>query len=55
MQIGQDETGMFTMNQNIKKVLDSGLITPETAMTFSNNPEELGRMLGIDGSAKKKR
>ena len=43
------------MNQNIKKVLDSGLITPETAMTFSNNPEELGRMLGIDGSAKKKR
>ena len=55
MQIGQDETGMFTMNQNIKKVLDSGLITPETAMTFSNNPEELGRMLGVDVSAKKKR
>jgi twitching motility protein PilT len=55
MQIGQDETGMFTMNQNIKKVLDSGLITPETAMTFSNNPEELARMLGIDTSAKKKR
>ena len=55
MQIGQDETGMFTMNQNIKKVLDSGLITPETAMGFSNNPEELARMLGIDTSAKKKR
>lgn len=55
MQIGQDETGMFTMNQNIKKVLDSGLITPETAMGFSNNPEELSRMLGIDTSAKKKR
>ena len=55
MQIGQDETGMFTMNQNIKKILDSGLITPETAMTYSNNPEELARMLGIDNSAKKKR
>jgi twitching motility protein PilT len=55
MQIGQDETGMFTMNQNIKKVLDSGLISPETAMTFSNNPEELARMLGIDTSARKKR
>lgn len=55
MQIGQDETGMFTMNQNIKKVLDSGLISPETAMTFSNNPEELARMLGLDTSAKKKR
>ena len=55
MQIGQDETGMFTMNQNIKKVLDSGLITPETAMSNSNNPEELARMLGIDTSAKRKR
>lgn len=55
MQIGQDETGMFTMNQNIKKTLDSGLISPETAMTFSNNPEELARMLGIDTSAKPKK
>jgi twitching motility protein PilT len=55
MQIGQDQTGMFTMNQNIKKVLDAGLISPETAMTFSNNPEELARMLGIDPSAKKKK
>lgn len=54
MQIGQDETGMFTMNQNIKKVLDSGLITPETAMSNSNNPEELARMLGIDTSAKQR-
>ena len=55
MQIGQDQTGMFTMNQNIKKILDSGLITPETAMTFSNNPEELARMLGIDMAARKKK
>jgi twitching motility protein PilT len=55
MQIGQDQTGMFTMNQNIKKILDSGLITPETAMTFSNNPEELARMLGIDTAARKKK
>ncbi len=53
MQIGQDQTGMFTMNQNIKKVLDSGLITPETAMTNSNNPEELARMLGINTDFKK--
>jgi twitching motility protein PilT len=55
MQIGQDETGMFTMNQNIKKVLDAGLITPETAMSFSNNPEELARMLGLDTSVRKKK
>jgi twitching motility protein PilT len=55
MQIGQDETGMFTMNQNIKKVLDSGLISPENAMVFSNNPEELARMLGVDTSVRRKR
>lgn len=55
MQIGQDQTGMFTMNQNIKKILDSGLITPETAMTFSNNPEELSRMLGLDTAVRKKK
>lgn len=54
MQIGQEETGMNTMNQHIKKQLDSGLITPETAMTYSNNPEELARMLGITNAGKKK-
>ena len=47
MQIGQEETGMNTMNQHIKKRLDAGLITVETAMTFSNNPEELARMIGV--------
>lgn len=47
MQIGQEETGMNTMNQHIKKQLDAGLITTETAMAYSNNPEELARMLGI--------
>jgi twitching motility protein PilT len=54
MQIGQEESGMFTMNQNIKKVLDAGLITPETAMLYSNNPEELARMLGVNNSPRKK-
>jgi len=54
MQIGQEETGMNTMNQHIKKHLDSGLITPETAMSYSNNPEELTRMLGITNSPKKR-
>jgi twitching motility protein PilT len=54
MQIGQEETGMNTMNQHIKKHLDSGLITPETAITYSNNPEELTRMLGITNSPRKK-
>lgn len=54
MQIGQEETGMNTMNQHIKKHLDSGVITPETALTYSNNPEELTRMLGIVNTPKKR-
>ncbi|MES2528492.1 MAG: type IV pilus twitching motility protein PilT [Bdellovibrionota bacterium] len=52
MQIGQEETGMNTMNQHIKKQLDAGLISPETAMTNSNNPEELTRMLGLENRPK---
>lgn len=47
MQIGQEETGMVTMNQNIKKQLDLGMINADTAMQYSNNPEELARMLGL--------
>lgn len=54
MQIGQEETGMNTMNQHIKKHLDAGLITPESAMTYSNNPEELTRMMGVTQAPRKK-
>ncbi len=53
MQIGQEETGMFTMNQHIKKRLDAGLINTDTAMTFTNNPEELARMLGLSNTKKR--
>jgi twitching motility protein PilT len=48
MQIGQEETGMITMNQNLKRMLDVGTITADTAMAFTNNPEELSRMMGIN-------
>jgi twitching motility protein PilT len=47
MQIGQEKTGMQTMNQALKRNLDSGLITNETAMSKSNNPEEMAKWLGI--------
>jgi twitching motility protein PilT len=47
MQIGQEQTGMQTMNQAIKNSLDKGIITPETAMAFSNNPEEMAKILGL--------
>jgi twitching motility protein PilT len=54
MQIGQEESGMTTMNQGLKKMLDGGTITSETALSFTNNPEELQRMMGITGNQKKK-
>ncbi len=48
MQINQEATKMITMNQSIKKSLDSGIIDAETAMSYSNNPEEMAKMLGMD-------
>ncbi len=47
MQVGQDQTGMITMNQTLKKHVSAGLIDPETAMSYSANREELAGMLGI--------
>ncbi len=47
MQIGQDKSGMMTMNQTIKKHVDTGLIDTETAMSYSTNPEELAKQLGV--------
>ena len=47
MQINQESTKMVTMNQSIKKALDSGYITSEDALTYSNNPEEMQKMLGL--------
>jgi len=52
MQIGQQETGMVTMNQQMKKLLDTGVITKDTALSYSNNADELARMLGIDQKKK---
>ena len=47
MQINQEETKMVTMNQSIKRALDSGYITAEDALSYSNNPEEMKKMLGL--------
>lgn len=47
MQIGQEESKMVTMNQSIKKSFDAGLIDKDTAMEYSNNPEEMAKMLGL--------
>lgn len=48
MQIGQEESHMITMNQSIKASLDQGLIDTDTAMAYSNNPEEMAKMLGLN-------
>lgn len=47
MQINQTETKMVTMNQSIKRALDAGYITQEDAISYSNNPEEMMKMLGL--------
>ena len=47
MQIGQDKTGMVTMNQSLKKHVDSGMISTEVALGYSNSPEELATALGV--------
>lgn len=47
MQIGQDKTGMMTMNQSLRRFVDAGTIEPDTAMAYSTAAEELAKQLGI--------
>ena len=47
MQVGQQQTGMMTMNQNLKKLVEIGAIDATTAMNYTTVPEELANMLGI--------
>ena len=46
MQIGQNETGMFTMNQSLAKAFKEGLITREDAIGFSTDEEEVTKLMG---------
>ena len=45
MQIGQEESGMFTMNQSLKISFEKGVITRDNAINYSNNVEEMMKML----------
>jgi Tfp pilus assembly pilus retraction ATPase PilT len=45
---------MVTMNQSLKKLLDVGVISAESALSYTNNPEELQRMMGLTSSPRKK-
>jgi twitching motility protein PilT len=47
MQIGQEKTGMTTMNQALVRFVESGVIDTATAMSYTNNPEELAKQFGV--------
>jgi len=50
MQIGQEHSGMITMNQTLLKHFEAGLIDYDTAMTYTTMPDELIKMLKPGGS-----
>lgn len=52
MQIGQDKSGMITMNQSLRNAVEKGLIDTDTAMSYATVPEELASMLGIKAKSK---
>jgi twitching motility protein PilT len=54
MQIGQDTTGMVTMNQSLKKQVDTGQIDIDTALMHTTAPEELSKMLGVKSKSRDK-
>lgn len=45
MQVGQDRTGMVTLNQSLTKLILSRKIEIRTAFDFTNEPEELDKLL----------
>ncbi len=47
MQIGQDDSGMVTMNQSLIANYDKGLISQEDAISFSSAPDELLKHFGL--------
>ncbi len=53
MQVGQDKSGMMTMNQSLMKLVKAGLVSPEASMGYTTMPDELNQMLGGVKSSKK--
>jgi twitching motility protein PilT len=45
MQIGQDKSGMITMNQSLMKHVEAGNIDVDTALSYTTQYEELEMML----------
>lgn len=46
MQIGQETSGMITMNQSLKRFVETGTLSQDVAIAHSTIPEELANMLG---------
>ena len=53
MQLGQNETGMQTLNQNLIELVRSGTIYPKDAIRFSYKANELAKELGLTSTVKK--
>jgi twitching motility protein PilT len=47
MQVGQEKSGMITMNQSLHKLVTTGIVTPDVAMEYSPIPLELAQKLGL--------
>jgi twitching motility protein PilT len=45
MQVGQDKTGMITMNQSLTKLVLARKVDVKTAFLYSSDPEELDKLL----------
>ncbi len=45
MQVGQDKSGMVTLNQSLSKLVLSRKVDMKTAFLYSNDPEELDKIL----------
>lgn len=53
MQIGQEKSGMITMNQSLMKLVQTGQIDSDTAISYTTVPDELAQMLGLNKSKEK--
>ena len=42
--------GMFTMQQDLYRLFDTGVITMETAMSYCNNKKVMANLLGLSDS-----
>lgn len=49
MQIGQDKSGMVTMNQSLMRLIIARKIDVRTAFSYTSDPEELDKMLKTAG------